>query len=66
VELVGRYSKARVNAIKRERVKWAEKAIEEVVPLDIARAKQTDLATQLKQAEARLPSSRHRASNMSS
>jgi site-specific DNA recombinase len=44
----------RVSAIKRERVKWAEKAMEEVVPHDIARAKQTDLAQQLKQAEARL------------
>ena len=44
----------RVSAIKRERVKWAEKAMEEVVPADIARTKQTDLSAQLKQAEARL------------
>jgi len=44
----------RVSAIRRERVKWAEKAMEEVVPADIARAKQVDLSMQLKQAEARL------------
>lgn len=44
----------RVSAIKRERVKWAEKAMEDVVPADIARAKQADLSMQLKQAEARL------------
>ncbi len=44
----------RVSAIKRERIKGAEKAMEDVVPADIARAKQADLAMQLKQAEARL------------
>lgn len=56
----------RINAIKRERVKWAEKAMEEVVPHDIARAKQADLALQLKQAEARLTNSRLRALSTSS
>jgi site-specific DNA recombinase len=44
----------RVHAIKRERYKWAEKAMEEAVPRDIAKAKQDELAAQLGQAEEQL------------
>jgi len=44
----------RIHAIRRERFKWAEKAMEEVVPRDIAKAKQDELAAQLRQAEAQL------------
>jgi len=44
----------RIHAIRRERFKWAEKAMEEVLPRDIAKAKQEELATQLAQTEAGL------------
>ena len=44
----------RVHRIKRERFKWAEKAMEGVVPDDIAAEKQQQLASQLAQAEANL------------
>ncbi len=41
----------RIHAIKRERFKWAEKAMEEAVPRDIAKLKQDELAGHLAQAE---------------
>jgi site-specific DNA recombinase len=44
----------RIHAIRRERVKWAEKAMDESVPRDIARTKQQALAGQLQQAESQL------------
>jgi len=44
----------RVAAIKRERYKWAEKAMDETVPADIAREKQQELAGLLLCAESAL------------
>ena len=44
----------RIAAIRRERYKWAEKAMEGVVPADIAREKQQALADQLLAAESSL------------
>jgi site-specific DNA recombinase len=49
-----RRAHGRVHAIKRERFKWAEKAMEGTVPDDIAREKQTQLAQQLLRYEAEL------------
>jgi site-specific DNA recombinase len=43
----------RIEAVQRERRKWAEKAIEGLVPDDIAREKQAELARQLATAEAK-------------
>jgi hypothetical protein len=42
-----------IHKIKRERLKWAEKAMEGVVPADIARDKQQQLARQLAALEER-------------
>ena len=44
----------RIHTVKRERLKWAEKAMEGVVPDDIARSKQQQLGQQLLQAESKL------------
>jgi site-specific DNA recombinase len=44
----------RIATIKRERLKWAEKAMDGAVPNDIARDKQAQLAGRLLQAEAQL------------
>jgi site-specific DNA recombinase len=44
----------RVRQLKRERYKWAEKAMDDVVPDDIARAKQRELGQQLAWAEGEL------------
>ncbi len=44
----------RVSSIRRERYKWAEKAMEGVVPADIARERQGQLAEQLLAAESAL------------
>ncbi|MDQ1734155.1 MAG: site-specific recombinase [Pseudonocardiales bacterium] len=44
----------RIHAIRRERFKWAEKAMEESVPRDIAKQKQDELAAQLATAEEQL------------
>ena len=44
----------RVHAIRRERYKWAEKAMDGVVPSDIAREKQQQLGDQLLSSEAAL------------
>jgi hypothetical protein len=42
----------RIHAVRRERFKWAEKAMEGVVPLDIAIQKQSELANQLASLES--------------
>jgi site-specific DNA recombinase len=42
----------RIEAIQREREKWAEKAMHDLVPDDIARRKQQDLARQLAAAQS--------------
>lgn len=44
----------RIAAVRRERYKWAEKAMEGVVPADIARERQAQLADQLLAAESAL------------
>lgn len=44
----------RVHAIKRERLKWAQKAMDETVPADIAREKQRQLADQLSHAQTQV------------
>ena len=44
----------RISAVRRERYKWADKAMEGVVPADIAREKQQQLADQLLAAEGSL------------
>lgn len=52
----------RIHAIKRERYKWADKAMDGLMPGDIARDKQEQLGAQLAQAEgqrARLQSVQH-------
>ena len=41
----------RIAKVKAERVKWAESAMDETVPADIARDKQTELAAQLLELE---------------
>jgi hypothetical protein len=45
---------SRIHSIKRDRFKWAEKAMDGVVPDDIASEKQRQLAGQLLAAEAQL------------